>query len=555
MWNDPALSSLSVTPGALTFSPTTTAYAVSATPALGSVSVTANVAFPSGVTLTLNGAPYTPGSARAVTLAGPATPIVIVVTAASGARRTYTVVVTRALSQQVYAKASNPGAGDWFGFALALSADGNTLAVGAYNEDSSATGVDGNQADEGAIASGAVYLFVRSGAAWSQQAYLKASNTGAGDRFGSAVALSATGDTLVVGAFYEDSSATGVNGNQADDTATDSGAAYVFTRSGSSWAQQAYLKASNTGASDAFGGAVTISADGNTVAVGATGEDSSGAQSNNSASSAGAAYVFTRAGVSWSQQAYVKRLNPFNGHYFGKALSLSADGNTLAVGLYGFSFGRGSVSIFSRAGSSWSELASVLAFDFNDDDYFGSSVALSADGNTLAVGAPSEDSNATGVNGSSTNNSAAGSGAAYVFTRSGSSFLLQAYVKASNTGAGDGFGTSVSLSADGNLLAVGAFAEDSNATGVNGTQANEAASGSGAVYLFHRSGTSWSQNTYLKASNTGAGDAFGAEVAVSADGNTLVCGAQWEQSAAPGLNGNQADDTANQSGAVYVFVP
>jgi hypothetical protein len=199
------------------------------------------------------------------------------------------------IAQQAYLKASNTGAGDEFGDSVAVS--GDTVVVGAWGEDSSATGVNGDQADNSASNSGAAYVFVRSGGVWSQQAYLKASNTGAGDFFGWSVAVS--GDTVVVGAQYEDSSATGVNGNQADNSALDSGAAYVFVRSGGVWSQQAYLKASNTGAGDEFGRSVAISGD--TVVVGAPSEDSSavgvnGNQADNSAADAGAAYVFTGLG-------------------------------------------------------------------------------------------------------------------------------------------------------------------------------------------------------------------------------------------------------------------
>jgi trimeric autotransporter adhesin len=146
-----------------------------------------------------------------------------------------------------YVKASNTGANDRFGNSVALSADGNTLAVGAYGEDSSATGIGGDQTNNSASSSGAVYVFARSGSTWSQQAYVKASNTGAGDCFGSSVALSADGDTLAVGAYNEASSATGIGGVQTNNSAPSSGAVYVFTRSGSTWSQQAYVKASNTG--------------------------------------------------------------------------------------------------------------------------------------------------------------------------------------------------------------------------------------------------------------------------------------------------------------------
>ncbi len=203
-------------------------------------------------------------------------------------------------AQQAYIKASNTEAGDLFGHSVAVS--GDTMVIGALWEDSNATGVNGNQRDNSATNSGAAYVFVRRGTNWSQQAYLKASNTGAGDVFGSSVSVS--GDMVVIGANREDSAATGVNGNQRDNSATNSGTAYVFVRSGTNWSQRAYLKASNTGADDAFGRSVAVSGD--TVVVGAGGvfssEDSSatgvnGNQNDNSAKDSGAAYVFTGFGL------------------------------------------------------------------------------------------------------------------------------------------------------------------------------------------------------------------------------------------------------------------
>ncbi|MEK6642277.1 MAG: FG-GAP repeat protein, partial [Planctomycetota bacterium] len=181
-------------------------------------------------------------------------------------------------------------------------------------------------------------------------------------------------------------------------------------------------------------------------------------------------------------------------------------------------------------------------------DYFGHSVAVSGD--TVVVGAPLEDSNATGVDGDQADNSAGDSGAAYVFVRSGGVWSQQAYLKASNTGDGDEFGISVALSGD--TLVAGATAEDSNATGVNGDQADNSAPRSGAAYVFVRSGGVWSQQAYLKASNTGATDEFGFSVAVS--GDTAVVGASFEDSNATGVNGDQADNSAADSGAAYVFV-
>src|SRR5204862_483895 len=143
---------------------------------------------------------------------------------------------------------------------------------------------------------GAAYVFTRTGATWSQQAYVKASNTGAGDRFGG-VALSADGQTLAVGAYSEASAATGIGGNQTDNSAPNAGAAYVFARSGTTWHHQAYVKASNTGAMDGFGWSAALSADGAILVVGAYTESSAatgigGNQSDNSALNAGAVYVF-----------------------------------------------------------------------------------------------------------------------------------------------------------------------------------------------------------------------------------------------------------------------
>ncbi len=403
---------------------------------------------------------------------------------------------------EAYVKASNgcpPACGVQFGFSVAL--DGDTLAVSAPLEGSGATGVNGNQQDSTGSRSGAVYVFTRSGGVWSQQAYLKASNTGIDDRFGLSVALD--GDTLVVGAFEEDSTATGINGNQADNSAQDSGAVYVFTRTGGVWSQQAYLKASNTEAGDLFGWSVALSGD--TLAVGANSEDSAatganGNQADNSTNERGAVYVFTRSGGVWSQQAYVKASNTGAG------------------------------------------------------DSFGHSVAL--DGDTLAVGANHENGAATGVNGNQADNSAQGAGAIYVFTRTGGVSSQQAYLKASNTGASDVFGFSVALSGD--TLVVGAVGEDSAATGVNGNQADNSAQDSGAVYVFTRTGGVWSQQAYVKATNTGASDEFGGGGGVGGKvalaGDTLAVGARGEASAATGVNGNQADNSINQRGAVYVYV-
>jgi hypothetical protein len=401
---------------------------------------------------------------------------------------------------------------------------------------------------------GAVYVFARAAGAWTQQAYLKASNTGDYDLFGRSLALSADGNTLSVGAPGESS----IDGNQGDDSAEDAGAVYIFTRAGSSWAQQAYVKASNIAIGNVFGAAVALSADGNTLAAGAPGESFG----------EGAAYVFTRTGAAWAQQAILTASQPDPNDHFGVALTLSGDGNTLAVGapeedssatvINGnegddLAFGAGAVFVFTHAGATWSQQAYVKASNADAFDSFGVAVSLSGDGNLLVVGAPHESSLATGVNANKTDNNASGAGAVYVFSRTGTTWTEQAYLKASNTAAEARFGMTVALSTDGNTLAVGALGEASSAVGINGNQSPGGFGIAGAAYVFKRTGSAWTQQAYVKASNAQAADSFSVGLALSGDGNTLAVGASDEASKATGIGGDQGDNSLGGAGAVYVY--
>ncbi|WP_428261618.1 cadherin-like beta sandwich domain-containing protein [Haliangium sp.] len=460
------------------------------------------------------------------------------VTGPGGGTRVYVVDLRRGagLAQAAYGKASNTDFGDQFGYSVALS--GDTLAVGARGEDSDATGVNGNQGDNSFVFAGAVYVFRRTGARWAQEAYLKASDTGSLDEFGFSVALS--GDTLAVGSLE----------------ANDTGAVYVFQRSGTVWAQEARLAARNPDSEDFFGYSVAL--DGDLLAVGALQEDGAGGdQSDNSAPDSGAVYVFRRLDSGWGQEAYLKAANAEAGDSFG--YSVAVGGDMLAVSAMredsadadnpddNSTANSGAVYVFRRLASGWVQEAYLKASNAGADDQFGNSIAL--DGDLLAVGADREASADTGVDADQGGDGAPDSGAVYVFRRSGTSWVQEAYLKASNTGAGDHFGTSVSLAGD--FLAVGADQEDSAATGIDGEQANDSTPDSGAVYLFRRSGASWVQEAYLKASNTGRGDLFGDAVAVS--GDTLAIGAHIESSAATGIDGDQSNDSLEASGAVYVL--
>ncbi len=467
-------------------------------------------------------------------------------------------------AQQAYLKASNTGATDQFGWASAIW--GDTLVIAARSEASAAAGVNGNQADNSANQAGAVYVFVRNGTNWAQQAYLKASNPGAGDGFGFSVSIYS--NTIVVGAIWESSNATGVNGNQANNSAMYAGAAYVFVRNGTNWTQQAYLKASNTDMVDLFGARVAVSGD--TIVVGAIGESSNatgvnGNQADNSFAGAGAAYVFVRNGTNWTQQAYLKASNTGADDNFGTGVAVAGD--TIVIGAPGESsnatgvngnqlnnaaYWAGAVYVFVRSGTNWSQQAYLKASntaqtDFLSDDRFGNSVSVC--GETVVVGAWGEDGNATGVNGNQSNSSAEDSGAVYVFVRQGSNWSQQAYLKASNTGAGDLFGEAVCISGD--TIAIGAAGEDGGGTGINPVVLNDNSFGAGAAFVFNRKGTNWSQQAMVKASNNGSEDYFGRCVAFH--GETLVVGADTEDSSVTGVNGNQNNESAFNSGAAYVF--
>lgn len=330
---------------------------------------------------------------------------------------------------------------------------------------------------------GAAYVFVRDGAEFRPQATLSAGNSGA--YFGVDVAID--GDLIAVGAPYQSSSP---GGDPAVNDLEGSGGVYVFERSGEVWSELALLKAENADESDQLGSHVAIS--GNSILVGcpiegssATGVDGDG--SNNDRMTSGAAYVFVRDGDAFRQQAYLKASH-------------------------------------------------------SDLNAFGSHLAIAGD--LAAVGTEMESGSARGIDGpaDATLNE---SGAVWLFRRNGDTWLPDAYVKASNTGADDHFSR---VALEGNRLFVGAPGEASASRGPNGDQNDDAAPDAGAVYAFLYQGGSWQQTHYLKASNADAGDEFGSMVAVS--GGRLVVGAGREASAD---EQNPSDNSQADAGAVYVF--
>lgn len=382
-----------------------------------------------------------------------------------------------------------------------------------------------------------------------QNAYLKHSHSDEEDLFGRAVAID--GNTAVVGAYLEDSAATTINGDASDNTAPARGAAFVYFRSGNTWTQQAYLKASVTTAR--FGSSVAISGD--TIVVGA-------ANDSTAASVAGGAYVFVRNGNTWTEQAFLSADNADPADGFGDS-GIAIDGDTIAVGATGEgsiatgvsptgsadndASGAGAVYVFTRNTGVWTRQAYLKASNTGAGDTFGESVSLS--GETLVVGASEEDSNGQGVDAPQNNELGNRSGAAYVFVRNTGVWTQQAYLKSGNSEAEDRFGRSVSISGD--RIAVGASRESSNAAGVNGDGSNNLAAASGAVYVFVRASNVWTQEAYLKVSPAGSFHEFGRHVAIS--GDLLLAGAPFENSSLGGVDPSPANGSLTFAGAAYLF--
>ena len=244
------------------------------------------------------------------------------------------------------------GGYDYFGVSVAL--DGDTAIVGARQD-----------GEEGFLA-GAAYVFTRDGTTWTEQAKLTASNASPWAQFGASVAID--GDTAIIGA----------NRGVADDGST-SGSAYVFTRVGTTWTEHARITASDAAPADNFGYSVAM--DGDTAIIGAISDD-------DGAPSSGSAYVFTNDGATWTEQAKLAATDPFSLDLFGNTVAI--DGDTAIIGSYNVRDDRsGSAYIFTRDGTTWTEQAKLTASDAATEDYFGWSVSI--DGHAAIIGAAYDD--------------------------------------------------------------------------------------------------------------------------------------------------------------------
>lgn len=350
------------------------------------------------------------------------------------------------------------------------------------------------------------------------------------------MALSGTGDTLAVAAAREDS------------LSEDAGVIYVFARDGRSWSYHSYAQPSSPEPGGNFGWRLTLSNDGNTLAAAAA--------RHQDYVTTGKVYVFGREGATWPQQ-FVRDAPFWDNDGLGPDgdVALSGDGDTLAVGAaWPQGQDAGEVKVYVRGGAGWSLQQSLTSSNLTYRDRFGCSVSLSDDGDTLAVGAYAENSPSTGIDQDDTNeyDHERDPGAAYLFVRDGHVWSQQVYFKASNTGDNDRFGYSVALSGDGDTLAVGAPSEASSADGIGGEQDDDTSVDAGAVYVFVRQGPGWEQQSYLKAGRSGGGDLFGSDIALSNDSGSLVVGAPGENFRATGV-GSEPNSAAFDSGAVFLY--
>jgi hypothetical protein len=322
---------------------------------------------------------------------------------------------------------------------------------------------------------------------WTEIQKLLPSDGAASDYFGYSVSLD--GDTALIGAYTDDN-----NG------ATNSGSAYVFIRTGTSWTQQAKLLAADVTADDMFGYSVSLSGD--TALIGAVSDDDG----------RGSAYVFARTDTTWTQQQKLLVPDGTINDFFGGSVSLSDD--TALISVHGDDDNgaqSGSAYVFTRSGTNWTLQQKLLAADGTASDYFGYSASLTGD--TALIGADGDDDN--GVD----------SGSAYVFTRTGTTWTQQAKLLASYGAVYDSFGWSVSLSSDTALI--GAPFDDDNGNS------------SGSAYVFTRTGTTWTQQVKLLASDGAVADRFGWRVSLS--GDTALFGVRWD------------GDNGGNSGSAYVF--
>ena len=355
---------------------------------------------------------------------------------------------------------------DYLGSSVAISSNGRTIVAGADG--------DTNEKGNGA---GSVYIFTRKASLrpMSELAKLVARDGSDNDNFGSSVAISSDGGTVAVAAR---------NGGK--------GTVYIFSQDEGVWTEKAKLVASDGTALSYFGRSIAVSSDGGTVIVGAF------LDTNEKGNGAGSVYIFSQDEGVWTEKAKLLASDGRTYDQFGSSVAISSDGGTVAVGANDADGGKGSVYIFSQDEGVWVEKAKLVASDGTARSYFGTSVAVSSDGKTVAVGAYRQDA----------------SGSVYIFSQDEGVWTEQAKLVASDGRTDDYFGSSVAISGNGKIIVAGAH------------QNSEKGNGAGSAYIFTHNGDRWAGQVKLLAGGGGTGDNFGSSVAISSNGRTIVAGAR-----------------------------
>lgn len=372
--------------------------------------------------------------------------------------------------QQIRFAANDGKVPNAFGYSVAISEDGSTAVIGAPGEK-----IDENNNQ------GSAYIFTRIGNTWAQQQKLTVSDVA--QFFGASVAVSGDGTTVLV---TDTRHTVGANSGQ--------GSAYIFTRVGSSWIQQQQISAIDGKAQQLFGQSVSLSVDGNTAILGTFSVNE------------GAAYVFTRTEGAWTQQQTL--LSPGTSDFFGLGVALSGDGEAAFVSAPSSDINgkesQGSVYVFTRVSGVWTNQQKLVAIEGTAYGDFGRFMDISSDGNTAVISAAQDDS-AGHIHGT-----------AYVFIRDGNQWAQQVGLVPSDSQDGDGFGPSVSISGDGNVVIVGATHHDF-----------DGGADQGAAYLFERSGGAWTELKQLRETPGRSGNGFGL-AAISGDGETVIVGHSYD---------------------------
>jgi hypothetical protein len=368
---------------------------------------------------------------------------------------------------------------DYFGYSVSISGDGVRCVVGARHADTS-----------GLLDAGKAYIFLRSGTTWTQEAILSASDKAAYDTFGQSVSIDSTGTRCIIGVPFADPLGIG-----------NAGKVHLFLRTGISWSEEAILTASDKTSIGEFGQTVSISGDGTRCIIGSPGFNSSGIFYT------GKAYIFSRSGTTWTEEAMLALTTKKAYDYFGQSVSMSGDGTRCVVGAPSADpsslSGAGQVSIYLRSGTTWTEEVILTASDKATGDAFGGSVSISGNGTRCIIGASVADPSGL-----------TSAGKAYVFSSDGTTWTEEAILTASDKASGDYFGASLSIDNTGIKCIVGAAWTNTNGF-----------IDSGKAYIFKRTGTTWTEELGLVNSDNSASVRFGNPVSISADGTKCLIGA------------------------------